>query len=73
MMYLSKATNDSLAKERAQVMIKREAIVDTDIAPRYSLPSLPEIRPHLLLDDILCLTFNPFDLIGNDLHSQFQE
>ena len=43
MMYLSRAANDSLAKERTQVMIKREAIVDTDISLRYSVPSLPEI------------------------------
>lgn len=43
MIYLSRAANDNLAKERIQVMIKREAIVDTDIFPQYSFLRLPEI------------------------------
>lgn len=39
MIYLSRAANDSLAKDKAQVTIKREAVLDTDIPtifiPRY--------------------------------------
>ena len=41
MIYLSRAANDSLAKDRTQVTIKREAVVDMDI-PTTFIPVLQE-------------------------------